>query len=116
MTLSVFISHVASESEIAVWIKREIGGLLHGAVGFFVSSDGEHIVGGDRWLDKILDALEKSHTVLILCSEESVHRPWVNFEAGGAWMARKRVIPLCHSGMEPGKLPQPLIARGLFSV
>jgi len=72
--IRVFISHVASESEIAIWIKKEIGGLLKGAIQFFVSSDGEHIVGGDKWLDKILTELKKSHTVLVLCSEESVHR------------------------------------------
>jgi hypothetical protein len=96
MTMSVFISHVASESEIAVWIKREFGGLLGGAVKFFVSSDGSDIVGGDRWLSKIEAALKESQAVLVLCSEESVRRPWVNFEAGGAWMAGKRVVPLCH--------------------
>jgi len=112
----VFISHVASESEIAIWIKKEIGGLLKGAIQFFVSSDGEHLVGGDKWLDKILTELKKSHTVLVLCSEESVHRPWVNFEAGGAWMADKRVIPLCHGNMEPGKLPQPLATLQAYSL
>ena len=116
MTTSVFISHIASESEIAVWIKKEIGGLLRGAVEFFVSSDGEHIVGGDKWLEKILAALKESPTVLVLCSEESVRRPWVNFEAGGAWMAGKRVVPLCHGGMEPGKLPQPLATLQAYSL
>jgi hypothetical protein len=116
MTTSVFISHVASESEVAVWIKKEIGGLLRGAIAFFVSSDGEQIIGGDKWLDKILAALNESSTVLVLCSEKSVHRPWVNFEAGGAWMAGKRVVPLCHGSMNPGKLPQPLASLQAYSL
>jgi len=116
MTASVFISHVASESEIAVWIKNKIGGLFQGSVEFFVSSDGNDIVGGDRWLDKIEAALKESHTVLVLCSDGSVRQPWVNFEAGGAWMAGKRVIPLCHGGMDPGKLPQPLAALQAYSL
>ncbi|HSV98522.1 MAG TPA: toll/interleukin-1 receptor domain-containing protein [Sedimentisphaerales bacterium] len=114
--IRVFISHVANESEIAIWIKKEIGELLKGAIQFFVSSDGEHLVGGDKWLDKILTELKNSHTVLVLCSEESVRRPWVSFEAGGAWMADKRVIPLCHGNMEPGKLPQPLAALQAYSL
>lgn len=114
--IRVFISHVASESEIAIWIKKKIGELLKGAIQFFVSSDGEHLVGGDKWLDKILTELKNSHTVLVLCSEESVRRPWVNFEAGGAWMADKRAIPLCHGNMEPGKLPQPLATLQAYSL
>ena len=67
-------------------------------------------------MDEILNALKKSDIVLVLCSEESVHRPWVNFEAGGAWMANKRVIPLCHGDMEPGDLPQPLATLQAYSL
>ena len=104
----VFISHVHSESELAIWIKETIASILLGGLSFFVSSDRSAIVGGDRWLDKIESALKESSIVLVLCSKNSILRPWINFEAGGAWMADKRVIPICHGGLFHSDLPQPL--------
>ena len=104
----VFISHVHNESELAIWIKETIGNILIGGLSFFVSSDRSAIVGGDKWLDKIESALKDASIVLVLCSNYSILRPWINFEAGGAWMANKRVIPICHGGMLPSNLPQPL--------
>ena len=104
----VFISHIHDEAAVAKWLKDSISKLLLGAVDFFVSSDRTAIIGGDRWLNKIEDALRESPVVLVLCSERSVLRPWVNFEAGGAWVAGKRVVPICHAGMEPLRLPEPL--------
>ena len=104
----VFISHIHSESELAIWIKETIGSILLGGLRFFVSSDRSAIVGGDKWLDKIESALKESSIVLVLCSKSSILRPWINFEAGGAWMANKRVIPICHGGLFPSNLPQPL--------
>lgn len=108
MKPTVFISHVQSESHLAVWVKDTMDDLLLGGVNFFVSSDRNAIIGGDKWLEKIEVALRKSSIVLVLCSESSILRPWINFEAGGAWMADKRVIPICHGGMIPSNLPQPL--------
>ncbi len=104
----VFISHVHNESNIAIWIKETIGSILLGGLDFFVSSDRSTIVGGDKWLDKIESALKEASIVLVLCSDYSILRPWINFEAGGAWMASKRVIPVCHGGLLPSNLPQPL--------
>lgn len=104
----VFISHVHSASELAIWIKETIGSILLGGLRFFVSSDRGTIVGGDKWLDKIESALKESSIVLVLCSKYSIFRPWINFEAGGAWMANKRVIPICYGGLFPSDLPQPL--------
>lgn len=104
----VFISHVHSASELAIWIKETIGSILLGGLRFFVSSDRSAIVGGDKWLDKIESALKDSTIVLVLCNKYSISRPWINFEAGGAWMANKRVIPICYGGLLPSDLPQPL--------
>ena len=108
MKPTVFISHIHSEADIAIWLKKTISKLLLGGINFFVSSDRVAIVGGDRWLNKIEDALRDAPIVLVLCSDQSIYRPWINFEAGGAWIAGKRVIPICHSGMTPVELPEPL--------
>lgn len=104
----VFISHIHSESKLAVWLEEKISDLLLGAINFFVSSDKTSIVGGDKWLLKIEEALKNASVVLVICSKESVVRPWINFEAGGAWIAGKRVVPICHSGMSPQNLPEPM--------
>jgi hypothetical protein len=46
----------------------------------------------------------------LLCPT-SIRRPWVNFEAGAAWMHKIPIIPLCHGGLEPRDLPMPLSSR-----
>ena len=52
--------------------------------------------------------MKNSSVEIILCSPKSVVRPWINFEAGAAWIRDIPVIPLCHSGMKPSALPVPL--------
>ena len=108
MKPTIFVSHINDEAEVAIWIKKSISKLLLGGVQFFVSSDRTAIIGGDRWLNKMEEALRDAPIVLVLCSSRSVQRPWVNFEAGGAWIAGKRVVPICHAGMRPPDLPEPL--------
>lgn len=104
----IFVSHISDEAEVAIWIKKSISKLLLGGVQFFVSSDGTAIVGGDRWLNKIEEGLRDARVVLVLCSARSVLRPWVNFEAGGAWIAGKRVVPICrrYAPGGPARAPQ----------
>jgi hypothetical protein len=46
--------------------------------------------------------------MLVLCSETSVLRPWINFEAGAGWTRGIETVPLCHSGLRPVDLPLPL--------
>ena len=46
----------------------------------------------------------------VLCSRSSVHRPWINFEAGCVWWLKDltSVIPICHAGQTKDRLPIPL--------
>lgn len=74
----------------------------------FVSSDRETIRAGQKWLDEVDRALRAADAELILCSRESVGRPWIHFEAGAAWLRRIPVIPVCHSGLMLADLPVPL--------
>ncbi len=104
----VFISHITEEKELAIELKRLIEESFLGMLEVFVSSDEESITSGSRWLDNITEALKNCVIELILCSPESVKRPWINFEAGAGWIREISVIPLCHSGMEVSKLPIPL--------
>jgi len=39
-----------------------------------------------------------------------VARPWVNFEAGAAWLADKPIIPVCYGNLSKDALPHPYSA------
>jgi hypothetical protein len=42
-----------------------------------------------------------------MLSKASVARPWINFEAGAAWLAKKPIIPACFGGLTKDTLPKP---------
>lgn len=104
----VFISHIGDESEIATEFKTLIEDNFLGLIEVFVSLDGTSIKMGQKWLDDISISLATCVVEIIICSPISVKRPWINFEAGAGWVRGIPVIPLCHSGMTPSKLPVPL--------
>lgn len=107
-TKQAFISHISSETELAQCLKKRLDEHFPNALEIFVSSDRESIQAGSKWLDEVDKALKSADLQLILCSKESVGRPWVNFEAGAVWLRGIPVIPVCHSGMKPSDLPVPL--------
>lgn len=105
---TIFLSHISEEKELAHAIKAYLVEDLALNVDIFVSSDMVSIQAGDKWLEKIDDALKRSDIFLILCSRESLGRPWIHFEAGAGWVKEIPVIPICHSGVGPSQLPVPL--------
>lgn len=105
----VFISHVTEESELAKILSDEIKSSFLGLLDTFVSSDGESLPAGGRWLDSIDAALMNSAIQISLCSPQSIKRPWINFEAGASWIRRIPVVPLCHSGLTKSSLPVPMV-------
>ena len=107
-TKTVFISHVSTETELAQYLKRRFDKDFLGSLDVFVSSDQMTIAAGARWLDEVEKALKDADLQIVLCSKESVGRPWVNFEAGAVWLSGVPVVPVCHSGMTPSDLPVPL--------
>ncbi len=104
----VFISHITQEKEVAVKLKELINSSFLGLIEVFISSDEESITMGKRWLDGITEALKQCVVEVVVCSPESVKRPWINFEAGAGWIRDIPVVPLCHSGMKRDQLPIPL--------
>jgi hypothetical protein len=111
MAKRAFISHITEEAAVAAKLKAALARDFLQMLDVFVSSDGESISAGDDWLESINKALEQSSAMLILCSPSSIRRPWINFEAGAAWMRKIPLIPLCHAGLTPGDLPAPLSFR-----
>ncbi|APQ57702.1 hypothetical protein VK72_02455 [Paenibacillus polymyxa] len=104
----IFISHITEEKELAKIFKDLISKAFLGLPEVFVSSDSESILIGTKWLDEIDQALKDAEVILLLCSQHSVKRPWINFEAGAGWVKRIPVIPICHTDITPSALPIPL--------
>ncbi len=104
----LFLSHVHEDQNLAITLENVVRAALLGGVEVFNSSNRRSISAGDPWRDVIVERLRTSRTVLVLATPESVTSPWVNFEAGGAWVAGNRVIPCCAKGMTPSSLPTPL--------
>ena len=108
--MDIFISHITEDSEIAITLKNWIESTLLGHHKVFVSSDPQSIPAGTKWLDEITMAITGSKILLILCSPESINRPWINFEAGCGWAKSIPVIPICYEGLIKSQLPQPIAA------
>jgi hypothetical protein len=104
----VFISHITEEKAVATALKALVEASFLSMIDVFVSSDPASIPLGQKWLDNITFGLKRCAVAIVIASPESVRRPWINFEAGAGWIRDIPVIPLCHSGMTPARLPQPL--------
>jgi hypothetical protein len=104
----VFISHISEEAALATSLKKWIEQTFPDQVTVFVSSDPGSIQAGDQWYDNIMEALRDTQIFVVVCSPAAVQRPWVNFEIGVAAFRDIRIIPVCHRGMSPSDLPQPL--------
>lgn len=105
--LSIFISHIKEEKEIAQTLKSWIEDSFAGRCKVFVSSSPEDITPGENWLDSVKSALSGAQLEIVLCSHSSMTRPWINFEAGFAWATDMSIIPVCHSTFTIKDLPIP---------
>jgi DNA-binding MarR family transcriptional regulator len=108
--MDVFVSHITEESEVAKVIKEWVESTFLGQFDVFVSSDSDSIPAGTKWLDEITNAITSSKIILLLCSSNSIHRPWINFEAGCGWAKSIPVIPICYGGLSRNELPPPINA------
>ena len=109
MKRGIFVSHVSEEAALAEALKDLLNGEFPDKLDIFVSSDRKSIRAGTEWLRELKAALSGAPIVIVMCSQESVGQPWVNFEAGGGWIRETPVVPVCHSGMSPSDLPVPLV-------
>jgi len=105
---TIFISHITEEKEISIALKEFIEKKFLKTIDVFVSSHEESIKLGDDWLNNIKKSMKDCKLTIVICSPISISRPWINFEAGAGWVKDIPVIPFCHSGLTPGKLPVPI--------
>jgi hypothetical protein len=109
--LKIFISHASADTDIALALQGSIRATFLGGVNVFVSSDGQSISPGDDWRGRIEEALREADIALVICTESSLARPWLGFEAGAAWMRGAKVVPLCYHGLRIESLPLPFGSR-----
>lgn len=107
VSMRIFISHVHEDKKLAVSIKE----ILEGAfinVDVFVSSDEKDMTERQKWFGSIEKSLEEAEVMIVMCSENSVTRSWINFEAGAGWIKGIDVYPICYGNAEVGSLPRPI--------
>ncbi|MGR3219425.1 MAG: hypothetical protein ACUZ8H_06345 [Candidatus Anammoxibacter sp.] len=114
----IFLSHIHEEQKLADVIKEAIEVEFSGFVEIFVSSGETSIPVGTNFLKKIEESLVNCIGALYLISPMSVKRNWINFELGAVWIRNAislrqegpdiPALPICHSGMTPGDLLQPI--------
>jgi len=103
----VFISFAHEDAGVAETVRALIEYELKLSGQVFTMTDQSQIKAGDDWLMKIRDELTSADIVVLILSKRSIAKPWVNFEAGGAWLAGKRVVPVCIGNQQKGGLPPP---------
>ena len=106
----LFVSFVHEDEKLASAVQDLLQTELNLREEVFLSSDKSQIYAGDLWLQKIKEALSAAEIVILMLSQRSVARPWVNFEAGAAWLADKPIIPVCYGNLSKDALPHPYSA------
>lgn len=101
----VFISFIHEEQHVARAIQHLLAEHLKKEV--FLSADDWQVFAGELWLDRMRLELTEAKAVVLMLSPRSVRRPWINFEAGAAWLAGKAVIPVCFGGLKKERMPKP---------
>lgn len=102
----IFISFAHEEKEVAQAVQSLIYSKVRD-VEVFLSSDQQQLYAGENWLTRIQQELKSANVVVLLLSPLSLSRPWINFEAGAAWLSNKTLIPVCYHGLVKNKLPKP---------
>ena len=103
----IFISFIHEEEKAADAVKSFLNRKLGFESTVFLASDMWTIYAGEDWLKRIKEELASAKVMLLVMSKEAVSRPWVNFEAGAAWIGDKALIPVCFGGLRPETLPKP---------
>jgi hypothetical protein len=104
----VFISHITQEKPVALVLQKYLKLAFGDGFRVFVSSDAKSIGGGRKWYTHIIENLRMSEVVLVLVSQESKGREWINFEAGFGEGLESLVIPVTIQNTPLGQLSYPL--------
>jgi hypothetical protein len=101
------MSFIHEEEWAATFVNHFISEVLGPGIDVFRSSSDSAIYAGDDWMMRIFEELKTAKLLVSMLSPASVQRPWINFEAGAAWMGNTKVIPVCFDGLTIETLPKP---------
>jgi hypothetical protein len=120
MPHKLFLSHDSRDREKAQAISQALQRLTLGQIVVWHSSDDGPSGGlrpGQVWLDEIRRQIAESRAVVVLLTPQSLHRPWLFFEAGfGAAQADCAVIPVCVGIDSVADVPFPLAMYQAFQL
>lgn len=105
--MKIFISHYVLEAPLAEAIKSIVSDVFQDNCEVFLSED---LIPGVNWLEEIEIALDKMDLLILIAGPNSITRPWINFEAGAAWIKKVDILPICHSGLTWKELLFPITA------
>jgi hypothetical protein len=83
----IFVSHATADK----WIAKVLCEKLE-AAGASTFRDDRDIDGGDDIPDRLREEIERSQELIVLLTPQSVSRPWVLMEVGGAWIRGIRIV------------------------
>ena len=101
----VFISYAHDDREWASKFRAALD-----SAGIHTWFDASRLEPGERWQEKIEEALRDCQTLVLLVSQHSLDRPWTFFEIGAALAGKKRIIPVLTPDLEISQLP-PLLSQ-----
>jgi hypothetical protein len=105
----IFISYSQSDKAWASKFANELE-----ANGVHAWFDEAEIAIGDRWADKLEEALRESPVIAVLISPEYLASPSSVFELGAAVGGNKKIIPIVTQRIENPSLPSLLRDRRLL--
>lgn len=95
-TYRIFVSHATSDK----WLAKTICEKLESA-GATTFRDDRDIDGGDDIPERLRQEIIRSKELVVLITPDSVDRPWVLLEVGGARLKGMRITPiLCHVNVD----------------
>jgi TIR domain len=103
----IFVSHFTEEASVARELASSLGSLCNNEFDFFVASPQASLRGGEEWERTIVEKIKSCEAMLLLMSQASMLRPWVNFESGIARGMEKMIIPCCILGLRREHLARP---------
>lgn len=104
---AIFISFIHEEQAVAALMSNFLLQVFGYDVDTFRSSDQNAIYAGEEWMARVFEELKTAKVFISMLSPISVGRPWINFEAGAAWMRGAKVIPVLFNGLTVADLPKP---------
>ena len=116
MAGEVFISHISEESPVALVLQKHLALAFGNDFPIFVSTDKQSIDTGTQWYQEIIKSLKDAKAVVVILSQESQTRTWINFEAGFAVGSDAGVILIRLSRLASSQLGFPLAGLQVLSV